>query len=119
MRISGWSSDVCSSDLRLLSRNIQSTTNVSTDEVDSIVKQMNEAKGQDEFHLGEIYLSATPENAAAVVENAPKLIQALQAGGRFAAYARQFSDASPADDGGALGGGQVGRRTGRQRGCEA
>ena len=95
---------------RLLSRNIQSTTNVSTEEVDSIVKQMNEAKGQDEFHLGEIYLSATPENAAAVVENARKIIQALQAGGSFAAYARQFSEASTAVVGGDLGwvrGGQL------------
>lgn len=88
---------------RLLSRNIQSTTNVSTEEVEAIVKQMNEAKGQDEFHIGEIYLSATPENQAAIVENARKIIQALQAGGSFAAYARQFSEASTAVVGGDLG----------------
>ena len=88
---------------RLLSRNIQSTTNVSTEEVDIIVKQMNDSKGQDEFHLGEIYLSATPENTAAVAENAKKIIQALQAGGSFAAYARQFSEASTAVVGGDLG----------------
>lgn len=88
---------------RLLSRNIQSTTNVSTDEVDSIIKQMNDAKGQDEFHLGEIYLSATSENAAAVEENAGKIIQALQTGGSFAAYARQFSEATTASVGGDLG----------------
>lgn len=88
---------------RLLSRNIQSTTNVSTEEVEAIVKQMNEAKGQDEFHIGEIYLSATPDNVAAVVENARKIIQALQAGGSFAAYARQFSEASTAVVGGDLG----------------
>jgi peptidyl-prolyl cis-trans isomerase SurA len=88
---------------RLLSRNIQSTTNVSTEEVEAIVKQMNEAKGQDELHIGEIYLSATPENQAAIVENARKIIQALQAGGSFAAYARQFSEASTAVVGGDLG----------------
>jgi len=88
---------------RLLSRNIQSTTNVSTDEVQAVEKRLNEAKGQDEFHLGEIYLSATPENAAAVTENARKIIQALQAGGSFAAYARQFSEASTASVGGDLG----------------
>lgn len=88
---------------RLLSRNIQSTTNVSTEEVELVMKQMNDAKGQDEFHLGEIYLSATPENAAAVVENARKIIQALQAGGSFPAYARQFSEASTAVVGGDLG----------------
>ena len=88
---------------RLLSRNIQSTTNVSTEEVDLIVKQLEASKGQDEFHLGEIYLSATPENMAAVTENAKKIIQALQAGGSFAAYARQFSEASTAVVGGDLG----------------
>ncbi|MDR7228007.1 peptidylprolyl isomerase [Sphingopyxis sp. BE259] len=88
---------------RLLSRNIQSTTNVSTDEVTSVVQRMNDSKGQDEFHLGEIYLSAPPENVAAVTENAQKIIQALQAGGSFAAYARQFSEASTAVVGGDLG----------------
>lgn len=88
---------------RLLSRNIQSTTNVSTEEVEAVVQRMNDAKGQDEFHLGEIYLSATPENAAAVMQNAQKIIQALQAGGSFAAYARQFSEASTAVVGGDLG----------------
>ena len=88
---------------RLLSRNIQSTTNVSTEEVESVVQRMNDAKGQDEFHLGEIYLSATPDNAAAVNENAQKIIQALQGGGSFAAYARQFSEASTAVVGGDLG----------------
>ncbi|MDO9370272.1 MAG: peptidylprolyl isomerase [Sphingopyxis sp.] len=88
---------------RLLSRNIQSTTNVSTDEVQAVEKRMNDSKGQDEFHLGEIYLSATPENAGAVLENAKKIIQALQTGGSFAAYARQFSEASTASVGGDLG----------------
>ena len=88
---------------RLLQRNIQSSTNVSTEEVEAIVKQMNESKGLDEFHLGEIYLSATPETAAAVAENAQKIIQALQAGGSFQAYARQFSEASTAVVGGDLG----------------
>ena len=87
---------------RLLSRNIQSTTNVSTDEVQAVEKRLNDAKGQDEFRLGEIYLSATPETAAAVMENGKKIIQALQAGGSFAAYARQFSEASTASVGGAL-----------------
>jgi peptidyl-prolyl cis-trans isomerase SurA len=88
---------------RLLSRNIQSTTNVSTEEVTSVVQRMNDSKGQDEFHLGEIYLSAPADNVAAVTENAQKIIQALQAGGSFAAYARQFSEASTAVVGGDLG----------------
>ncbi|MGH6649557.1 MAG: peptidylprolyl isomerase [Sphingopyxis sp.] len=95
---------------RLLARNIQSTTNVSTEEVEAVVKRMNDAKGQDEFHLAEIYLTATPETVPAVAENAQKIVQALQSGGSFAAYARQFSEASTAVVGGDLGwvkGGQL------------
>lgn len=88
---------------RLLARNVQSTTNVSKDEVDAIYKRTMEAKGQDEFHLAEIYLTATPETVASVAENGQKIVQALQAGGSFAAYARQFSEASTAVVGGDLG----------------
>ncbi|HMO76186.1 MAG TPA: peptidylprolyl isomerase [Sphingopyxis sp.] len=88
---------------RLLQRNIQSTTNVPTDEVEAIYKRTMEAKGQDEFHLAEIYLTATSETIQQVAENADKIVQALQAGGSFAAYARQFSEASTAVVGGDLG----------------
>lgn len=88
---------------RLLARNIQPTTNVSTEEVEAVIKRLNETKGQDEFHLGEIYLSATPENAAVVGENARKIMQALQSGGSFAAYARQYSEATTGVVGGDLG----------------
>jgi peptidyl-prolyl cis-trans isomerase SurA len=88
---------------RLLARNVQSTTNVSKDEVDAIYKRLMEAKGQDEFHLAEIYLTATPETIQSVAENGQKIVQALQAGGSFAAYARQFSEASTAVVGGDLG----------------
>ncbi|MGB3846750.1 peptidylprolyl isomerase [Sphingopyxis sp. YF1] len=88
---------------RLLQRNVQSTTNVSKDEVDAIYKRTMEAKGQDEFHLAEIYLTATPETVEAVAQNAQKIVQALQGGGSFQAYARQFSEASTAVVGGDLG----------------
>ncbi len=88
---------------RLLSRNIQSTTNVSTEEVTSEANRMNDAKGQNEFHLGEIYLAATPENAQTVLQTARQIMESLQKGGSFAAYARQYSQASTAVVGGDLG----------------
>jgi peptidyl-prolyl cis-trans isomerase SurA len=88
---------------RLLSRNVRSQTNVSTDEVEAIVERMKEAKGTEEYQLAEIYLSATAETAPAVVENARRISEALQRGGSFAAYARQFSEASTAVVGGDLG----------------
>ncbi len=88
---------------RLLRRNIQPFVNVSADEVKSVVDRMNAAKGSDEYRIGEIYLSATPENQAQIVSNARNIIQQIQQGGSFAAYARQFSEASTAAVGGDLG----------------
>ncbi|PJG47702.1 peptidylprolyl isomerase [Sphingobium sp. LB126] len=88
---------------RLLRRNIQPFVNVSEDEVKSVVDRMNAAKGSDEFRIGEIYLSATPENQQQIVANARNIIEQIKQGGSFAAYARQFSEASTAAVGGDLG----------------
>lgn len=88
---------------RLLRRNIQPFVNVSADEVKSVVDRMNAAKGSDEYRIGEIYLSATPENQAQIVANARNIIDQIKQGGSFAAYARQFSEASTAAVGGDLG----------------
>jgi peptidyl-prolyl cis-trans isomerase SurA len=88
---------------RLLRRNIQPFVNVSADEVKSVVDRMNAAKGSDEYRIGEIYLSATPENQAQIVSNARNIIEQIKQGGSFAAYARQFSEASTAAVGGDLG----------------
>ncbi|AEG49271.1 PpiC-type peptidyl-prolyl cis-trans isomerase [Sphingobium chlorophenolicum L-1] len=88
---------------RLLRRNIQPFVNVSEDEVKSVVDRMNAAKGSDEYRIGEIYLSATPENQQQIVANARNIIEQIKQGGSFAAYARQFSEASTAAVGGDLG----------------
>ncbi|UZW54110.1 peptidylprolyl isomerase [Sphingobium sp. JS3065] len=88
---------------RLLRRNIQPFVNVSEDEVKSVVDRMNAAKGSDEYRIGEIYLSATPENQQQIVANARNIIDQIKQGGSFAAYARQFSEASTAAVGGDLG----------------
>ncbi|MET0371902.1 MAG: peptidylprolyl isomerase [Sphingobium sp.] len=88
---------------RLLRRNVQPFVNVSEDEVKSVVDRMNAAKGSDEIHIGEIYLSATPENQEQIVANARNIIEQIRGGGSFAAYARQFSEASTAAVGGDLG----------------
>ncbi|WP_340264474.1 peptidylprolyl isomerase [Sphingobium mellinum] len=88
---------------RLLRRNIQPFVNVSADEVKSVVDRMNAAKGSEEFRIGEIYLSATPENQAQIAANARNIIEQIKQGGSFAAYARQFSEASTAAVGGDLG----------------
>lgn len=87
----------------LLRRNITPFVNVSADEVNDVLKRLNEAKGTDEYRLGEIYLSATSENRAQVLANAQAIMQQLQQGGSFVAYARQYSEATTAIVGGDLG----------------
>ncbi len=86
---------------RLLRRKVE--VNVSDSEVNAIMKRLEDAKGTNEFHVGEIYLSATPENSAQVQDNLKKIIDQLRQGGSFQAYARQFSEASTAGTGGDLG----------------
>lgn len=87
----------------ILRRNITPFVNVSAEEVNDVLKRMNEAKGTDEYRMGEIYLSATTENRAAVLANAQKIMQQLEQGGSFVAYARQYSEATTAVVGGDLG----------------
>jgi peptidyl-prolyl cis-trans isomerase SurA len=88
---------------RLLRRNVQPFVNVGEDEVKSVVDRMQASKGAEEFRIGEIYLSATPENQQQIAANARNIIEQIQKGGSFQAYARQFSEASTAAVGGDLG----------------
>ena len=88
---------------RVLRRNVQPFVNVSEIEVKELVERLKAAKGTEEFRLGEIYLSSTPESRASVGENARKIVEQLRAGGSFVAYARQYSEASTAAVGGDLG----------------
>jgi peptidyl-prolyl cis-trans isomerase SurA len=88
---------------RLLRRNVEPFVNVSEEEVKELAQRLKASRGQDEYRLGEIYLSAAPENRTVVFENAKKIIEQLRQGGSFVAYARQFSEASTAAVGGDLG----------------
>ena len=87
----------------LLRRNVAPFINVSAEEVNDTMERLKTSRGQSEYRLAEIYLSATPETAAAVQQNAARIIQQIREGGSFQAYARQFSEASTAAVGGDLG----------------
>jgi peptidyl-prolyl cis-trans isomerase SurA len=87
----------------LLRRNVTPFVNVAEEEVQERLRRLQEAKGTDEYRLGEIFLSATSENREAVLSNARQIIEQLQQGGSFVAYARQFSEASTAAVGGDTG----------------
>ena len=94
---------------RLLQRNVQPFVNVSAEEVNELIKRLEATRGTDEYRIGEIYLSSTPESAATVEANARKIVEQLRQGGSFVAYARQFSEASTASVGGDLGWIQLGQ----------
>ena len=88
---------------RLLQRNVQPFVNVSADEVNELYERLQASKGTPEYKLAEIYLSSTPATHEAVRQNAMRIVEQLRESGNFAAYARQFSEASTAAVGGDLG----------------
>jgi peptidyl-prolyl cis-trans isomerase SurA len=88
---------------RLLRRNVESTTAVSDAEVKAVIDRLEASKGKTEFHVFEIFLPATPDTQAGVLENANRIIQQLRSGASFQAYATQYSQASTAAVGGDLG----------------
>lgn len=88
---------------RLLRRRVEPFINVSDEEVKQIADRLTASKGTTEYRIGEIYLSATPENGQEVFNNGRRIIEQIRQGGSFQAYARQFSEASTAAVGGDLG----------------
>ncbi len=88
---------------RLLGRRVEPFISVGEDEVHAVINRLNAQKGSTEYHIGEIFLSATPATMEESRANAMKIIEQLQKGASFAAYARQFSEASTAAVGGDLG----------------
>ncbi len=87
----------------LLRRNVNPFVSVAAEEVNEVLERLEKSRGTEEHRLGEIFLSATNENREAVQQNAQRIVQQLQGGGSFVAYARQFSEASTAAVGGDLG----------------
>ena len=87
----------------LIQRNISPFVNVSQGEVKEMYDRIKSSKGTAEYNIGEIFLSDTPETRDAVYQNAKKIVDQIKQGGSFAAYARQFSEASTAAVGGELG----------------
>jgi peptidyl-prolyl cis-trans isomerase SurA len=88
---------------RLQRAKIESGVSVGDDEVKAVLDKMNASKGTQEYRVGEIFLSATPATEAQTLDNANKILTQLRGGAAFAAYARQYSEASTAAVGGDLG----------------
>jgi peptidyl-prolyl cis-trans isomerase SurA len=79
---------------RLLQRKVTPFVNVSDDEVQGILKRIEASKGTDEYHLSEIYLSATPDRAQQVASQLQGMVQQMRQGQPFGYFARTYSEAS-------------------------
>ena len=88
---------------KLQSEEIQPYVNIADDEVQGIIQRLKASKGEQKYRIGEIFMAATPDRAAEVQANASKVVDQIRKGAPFAAYARQFSEASTAAVGGDLG----------------
>jgi peptidyl-prolyl cis-trans isomerase SurA len=88
---------------RYLRRRITPTVNVGDEEVKAIIERIQQAKGTDEYHLSEIYLSTTPDRADQVFAQARQILEQIQQGkAPFAYFARNFSEATTKATGGDL-----------------
>ncbi len=88
---------------RLQRAKIESGVSVGDDEVKAVIARMNADKGTEEYHVGEIFLSYTPDTQSQVMANAGQILEQLRGGASFAGYARQYSEASTKAVGGDLG----------------
>ncbi len=88
---------------RLLRRNVTPFINVSSDEVNELLDQLRASRGQFEYRIGEIYLSANANTRDTVRANANQIVNLLRQGGSFVTAARTYSEASSKVTGGDLG----------------
>lgn len=88
---------------RLQQKRIESFVSVGEDEVKAVLDRLNAAKGTDEYRVSEIYISAPGGDISQGIAKANQIIEQLKAGAPFAAYARQYSEASTGAVGGDLG----------------
>ncbi len=88
---------------RLQGREITPFVNVAEEEVQAVIDKMNASKGKTEYRVSEIFIPATAESAAQVQPQVAQLANQIRRTGNFAAYARQYSEATTAAVGGDLG----------------
>jgi peptidyl-prolyl cis-trans isomerase SurA len=89
---------------RFLRRRVEPGINVSDEEVQKILAAMVAAKGTPEFHLREIYVSATADRAPAVMASLRQAMEDMKAGKQtFGYYARTMSETTTAPSEGELG----------------
>ena len=76
---------------------------VGDDEVKAVLDKLTASKGTEEFHVGEIFMGASPATEAQTLDTLNKILVQLRNGASFAGYARQYSESSSKAVGGDLG----------------
>jgi len=86
----------------VIRRSVGPFINVGDYEIQQIIDTIEASKGTNEYHLREIYISATPERAGEVFQAMQQMIQQMQQGRPFEYFAR-FSEATTSSQGSDLG----------------
>lgn len=88
----------------LVTRRLRPSVRIGQEEIEEVVKRIIENRGAIQRSVAEIFLAVdTVLDDAEVRSNAERLMQQLQAGAKFRALARQFSESATASRGGDLG----------------
>ncbi|MEM8798961.1 MAG: peptidylprolyl isomerase [Pseudomonadota bacterium] len=76
---------------------------IGEEDVNQILNRLEQARGEFEFDVAEIYLSTSPDRELETRASAQRIVDQLRQGASFAGYARQFSNSVTAAIGGDLG----------------
>ncbi|TPG42937.1 peptidylprolyl isomerase [Sphingomonas koreensis] len=85
-----------------LRKEVEPFVNVGDEEVAAILDRLKASQGTEEYHLKEIYMSASPDRAQQVHDNMQNLMKQIQSGEHPFEYFAQFSEASTRAVGGDL-----------------
>jgi len=89
---------------RFMAARLLRTVDVSDEEVDEMIRQREESRGQTVYLVSEILLTVDkPSDEVAVRNGAQRLVNQIRQGARFDALARQFSSGATAQQGGDVG----------------
>lgn len=87
---------------QLVQRRLDPLINIGDEEIEEVLQRLEDAKGQFEYNLSEIYIGFTPETEANIQQTAARIAARVREGASFEAFARQFSEAATAAVGGDL-----------------
>jgi peptidyl-prolyl cis-trans isomerase SurA len=84
----------------LVQRKLRPTIRITDEEINESLNRAKEARGQEEYHLSQIFLAVdSPKDVSQVRQSAQRLLEQLQGGANFSSLATEFSQDTGADGG--------------------